>query len=801
MKKKFSIAMSLSVISAMTFASLALAAQPAHVAFTADAPCAVSVLLDTYTDPTGLVVHTDNRSIPFTLDVFPSTTVTFFYTTLVACNGVTYHFVSSSPSNPLTSGAENSTTTVLGHYSSDITPPTIAVHADVTVEATSALGAIVSYTAPATSDAVDGAGIATCAPASGMQFALGDTTVNCDAVDVAGNHAAQTSFVVHVVDTIAPVIVSHGDVTVEAANALGAIVSYTSPATSDAVDGAGTATCAPASGTQFAPGDTTVKCDAADAAGNHAVQTSFVVHVVDTTPPSIIVPANIVAPATSPSGAVVGFFVSANDVVDGVITPICSPASGSTFPITTTTVNCSATDSHNNSANKSFTVTVVDNGLPVLTLPANMTVEAASASGAPVTFTASASDVVDGPLTATCLPASGSTFPLGITTVNCSATDSQNNTANGSFTVTVVDTTQPVLTLPADTTVAALDASGATVNFTVSANDTVDGSVAVTCLPVSGSVFAVGTTTVNCSATDSHNNTANGSFTVTVTLDTTPPVLTLPANMTVEAVNASGAPVNFTASASDAVDGPVAVACSPTSGSTFSFGTTTVNCSATDSHNNTASGSFTITVVDTTPPVLTLPANMVVMALNASGAPVNFTVSANDLVDGPMAVVCSSASGSWFPIGISTVNCSAADSHGNTVNGGFNVSVQYTSAGNNCKGVPGHQILQPINSDGSSVFNAGSTVPAKFRVCGADGDGIGTPGVVTNFRLIQIVSKDGTSNVDQVVTSTSSDPDFRSGNQQWIFNIDTKDLSVGNTYVYLISLNDGSAIQFQFALK
>jgi len=213
------------------------------------------------------------------------------------------------------------------------------------------------------------------------------------------------------------------------------------------------------------------------------------------------------------------------------------------------------------------------------------------------------------------------------------------------------------------------------------------------------------------------------------------------------------------------------------------------------------SGSFTITVVDTTPPALTLPSNIIVTALNASGAPVSFAVSANDLVDGSMATTCSSASGSLFPIGITTVNCSATDSHGNTASGSFTVSVQYATAGNNCKGVPGHEILQPINSDGSSVFNAGSTVPAKFRVCGADGNAIGTPGVVTNFRLIQIVSKDGTSNVDQAVTSTSSDTDFRSGNQQWIFNIDTKDLSAGNTYVYLISLNDGSAIQFQFGLK
>jgi hypothetical protein len=44
----------------------------------------------------------------------------------------------------------------------------------------------------------------------------------------------------------------------------------------------------------------------------------------------------------------------------------------------------------------------------------------------------------------------------------------------------------------------------------------VDGSRPVTCNPASGSSFLAGTTTVNCSATDTRNNTSNGSFTVTV---------------------------------------------------------------------------------------------------------------------------------------------------------------------------------------------------------------------------------------------------------------------------------------------
>jgi hypothetical protein len=90
--------------------------------------------------------------------------------------------------------------------------------------------------------------VATCAPASGSQFALGDTTVLCDAVDAHGNQAVQTSFTVSVVDTTPPVIAAHGNETAEATSAAGAIVTYSAPATSDAVDGAGVATGAPASG-------------------------------------------------------------------------------------------------------------------------------------------------------------------------------------------------------------------------------------------------------------------------------------------------------------------------------------------------------------------------------------------------------------------------------------------------------------------------------------------------------------------------------------------------------------------------
>jgi hypothetical protein len=78
--------------------------------------------------------------------------------------------------------------------------------------------------------------------------------------------------------------------------------------------------------------------------------------------------------------------------------------------------------------------------------------------------------------------------------------------------------------------------------------------------------------------------------------DTTPPVLTLPGNMTVAATSSSGAVVNFTATATDNIDGGVPVTLSHASGSVFPIGTTNVTASATDSSGNTSNGSFTITV-------------------------------------------------------------------------------------------------------------------------------------------------------------------------------------------------------------
>ena len=247
--------------------------------------------------------------------------------------------------------------------------------------------------------------------------------------------------------------------------------------------------------------------------------------------------------------------------------------------------------------NADFTVIVTGatNTPPTLQLPSDQTAEAAAPNGAPVTYTATASDAEDGPLTPTCAPASGATFPLGTTTVACSVTDSGGLTTSGTFNVTVTDTTPPTLHLPADQTVEAAGPNGAQFTFSASADDLVDGSAPVACSPSSGSTFPLGTTSVTCTATDSHGNTATGTFNVTV-VDTTPPTLNLPGPIQTTATQNSKAAVSFQATATDLVDGSIPVSCTPASGASFPVGMTTVSCSATDAHGNTATGSFTVTV-------------------------------------------------------------------------------------------------------------------------------------------------------------------------------------------------------------
>jgi hypothetical protein len=298
----------------------------------------------------------------------------------------------------------------------------------------------------------------------------------------------------------------------EATGPEGAAVTYEATAT-DAVDGPVAVTCTPASGSAFPVGVTPVACQAADGSGNIGTGGGWVT-VTDTTPPTLTVPDEVVV--ASGTATLVTFVATATDLADGSVTPTCTPASGSSFPVGRATVTCTATDRLGNTATRTFVVLVEDGMPPVLQLPTTVVVEADGPEGARAHYTVSATDAVDGPLPVTCDPGSDSVFRLGDTTVLCRAVDSAGRTASGFFTVTVRDTTGPRLTVPDDITVPAVGPDGAVVTFQTSATDTVSNVGPVTCSPASGSTFAVGATTVTCSVTDGAGNTTTRTFTVTV---------------------------------------------------------------------------------------------------------------------------------------------------------------------------------------------------------------------------------------------------------------------------------------------
>ncbi len=292
---------------------------------------------------------------------------------------------------------------------------------------------------------------------------------------------------------------------------------------------------------------------------------------------------------------------TALDANDGSVTVVVAHSVNTAVP-GTYDVSYGASDAAGNSSVTAIrAVNVSDDDAPVFSgVPSNMNIEAADLSGAVVTYsTPTASDNVDGDVSSSvsCTPNSGTTFPMGTTIVGCSVTDAAGNTASASFSVTVADTTAPVVVTSGDQTIEATGPTGAAATFTVSATDTVSGDVSSTivCDALSGNTFALGSTLVSCTAEDAAGNVGAASLTITV-VDTTAPTIAIdPSSVYISTTN-DDASASFSTIESDIVDTNLDVVCSPVSGSVFPIGLTTVTCTATDDSGNSASDSIIVTV-------------------------------------------------------------------------------------------------------------------------------------------------------------------------------------------------------------
>jgi hypothetical protein len=138
----------------------------------------------------------------------------------------------------------------------------------------------------------------------------------------------------------------------------GANVDFVGLQAIDDVDGPVPVICNPPSGSLFPIGNTLVGYYATDSSGNVNGGT-FLVTVVAPPPTFLSGPSDMQVTATSASGAVVNYTPPvAYSWADGYLPVTCSPPPGSTFPLGTTVVGCTATDQYLNAVGWNFVVTV-----------------------------------------------------------------------------------------------------------------------------------------------------------------------------------------------------------------------------------------------------------------------------------------------------------------------------------------------------------------------------------------------------------------------------------------------------------
>ncbi|MBI2986410.1 MAG: HYR domain-containing protein [Deltaproteobacteria bacterium] len=312
------------------------------------------------------------------------------------------------------------------------------------------------------------------------------------------------------------------------------------------------------------------------------------------------------------------------------------------------------------------------------------------------------------------------------------------------LTVAGVPPNQPPVAQCQNVTVAAGDSCNATASVNNGSYDP-DGD-AITLSQTPAGPYGLGTTPATLTVTDTKN--ASDSCTATVTVvDTAPPGITCPVAQSVECTGSSSATATFSASATDncSVGTP---SCNPVSGSSFSLGTTTVACSATDGSGNTSSCSSSVTVVDTTPPSISCPAPITTECTSPNGAFVTPGVaSASDICAG--VTVAGPAAGT-YPIGSTTVTYTATDGVGLQNSCQATIQVVDTTK-------PVVSCVESVNPSGKNVPKASNTNQDGFYkvsgsdICSAPTIKIGSY-VLASGETIKITQTPGKSGVSLVNT-------------------------------------------------
>ncbi len=356
-------------------------------------------------------------------------------------------------------------------------------------------------------------------------FPHGASTVRIELLDGA-TVVASAQFAVQIEDTIAPVLAGCEEQTIELVAPLTPVdAALLGISATDACDPNPIVTLAPGA---LALGRTSVTATARDATGNTSACV-FDVTVVDTTPPVFLVCPDPIERHCEAGGTVVAFDVLANDL-SGAVSVTCEDQegrpvdpSGTPFGVGEHMVTCTATDGGGNSATCAFAVRIIDDEAPVILCPEDVVVgNEAGECFAFVAFEVTATDECDPDAGVTCEAPwgpvqSGDPFPVGTTTVACTARDHSGNESVCSFNITVEDREAPLLSGPSAVTLVT-DCCGSPLTVSaaslgISASDNCDTEPALVVAPAS---VGPGTTPVTVTTTDDDGNASEMTVAVTV---------------------------------------------------------------------------------------------------------------------------------------------------------------------------------------------------------------------------------------------------------------------------------------------
>jgi large repetitive protein len=501
----------------------------------------------------------------------------------------------------------------------DTTLPTIICPSDKTVECAASTdpSATGSATASDTCGSVNITFTDSFAPGCGNG---GIITRTWKATDACGNIRTCVQRIT-IVDTTRPIITCPSDTTVECTGS-----------TAPAATGSATATDACGNVAITFTDTVTNRCGgtklikrtwkATDACSNltTCVQT---ITVVDTTPPTITCPADKTVECTQPTTPSATGTATATDTCGTVTVTFTDSVATNCGNSRVISRTWKATDACGNAATCVQTIGVVDTTPPVITCPTDRTVECTGSTAPAATGTATASDTcgsVSVSYTDAFAPGCGNS---GVITRTWKATDACGNIATCAQKIAVVDTTRPTIACPTDKTVECTGSTDPAATGTATASDTC-GSVAVSYTdafaPGCGNSGVISRT---WKATDACGNIATCVQKITI-MDRTPPTIACPTDSTVECTGSTDPAATGTATGSDTC-GNVTITFTD-SITNRCAGTKVIKRTwkATDACGNITTCAQIITVVDTTPPTITAPADRTLecpanTATNATG--------------------------------------------------------------------------------------------------------------------------------------------------------------------------------------